>query len=70
MSTDVSAAAGRKLLLTYGEAGELLGLSGRTVWTLVATGQLRACRIGRSVRIPLVELEQYIARQTAEGVQR
>lgn len=70
MSTDTRAAEGRKLALTYDEAGELLGLSARTIWTLASTGQLRACRIGRSVRIPRVELEAYIARQTAKGVQR
>ena len=34
------------------EVGTLVGLSERSVWSLVNSGQLRAVRIGRSVRIP------------------
>lgn len=68
MNVNTGEAIGHKLLLSYDECGELMGLSGRSIWTLVHTGQLRACRIGRSVRIPLAELERYIARQTEKGV--
>jgi excisionase family DNA binding protein len=35
-----------RLLLTYKQAGELLQVSDRTVFTLVKTGRLRAVRFG------------------------
>ena len=38
-------------LLTYKQAGDLLGVTERTVWTLVDHGELPAVRFGRSVRI-------------------
>jgi len=47
-------------LLTYKQAGELLGVTERTVWTLVADGELPAVRFGRSVRIDPADLRAYI----------
>ena len=47
-------------LLNYREAGELLGVSGSTVYSLVASGQLRAVKFGRSVRIDPADLRTYI----------
>ncbi|GAB4384136.1 MAG: hypothetical protein Kow0022_05820 [Phycisphaerales bacterium] len=49
-------------LLTYKQAGELLGVTARTVWTLVADGELPAVRVGRSVRIDPADLRAYIDR--------
>lgn len=49
-------------LLTYREAGKLLGVTERTVWTLVADGELPAVRFGRSVRIDPADLRAYIDR--------
>lgn len=49
-------------LLTYKQAGELLGVTERTVWTLVADGALQAVRFGRSVRIDPADLRGYIDR--------
>lgn len=49
-------------LLTYKQAGELLGVTERTVWTLVADGELPAVRFGRSVRIDPADLRAYIDR--------
>lgn len=57
MSTNV--ATEDKLAYTYAEAGRAIGLSPRSIWSLVKAKKLRACKIGRSVRIPhsaLVEL--------------
>lgn len=59
--TTVHAATGGKLAYTYAEAAELLGVSARTVWSMVAAGTLRAVRIGRAVRIPATELARYLA---------
>jgi len=52
------------LALTYEQAADLLGVSARTVWTLVDTGHLRAVRISRRlVRIPRIEVERFLAAQ-------
>lgn len=49
-------------LLTYDQAGKMLGVSGRTVWTLVDRGGLPAVRFRRSVRIDPVDLRRFIER--------
>ena len=49
-------------LLTYRDAGELLGVTERTVWNLVDQGELTAVGIGRSVRIDPADLRAYIDR--------
>jgi excisionase family DNA binding protein len=57
-------------LLTYKQAGTLLGVTERTVWTLVNDGELPAVRFGRSVRIDPADLRAYIDRckTPAKGV--
>jgi len=47
-------------LLTYKQAGALLGVTERTVWTLVDDGELPSVRFGRSVRIDPADLRAYI----------
>ena len=59
--TDITA----RLAFTYAEAAELIGCSPRTIWQLVADGELHAARIGRLVRIPRGELERYLAERSA-----
>lgn len=60
--------AGVPLAYDYAESGRLLGVSASTVTRLVRDGRLRAIAIGRAKRIPLTELEGYIAGQlTDEG---
>lgn len=51
----------RRLLLSYREAADSLGICERSVWQLVKDGELRSVRFGRSVRIPVKELNQLIA---------
>jgi len=48
--------------LSYRQVGELLGVTDRTVWTLVNDGELPAIRFGRSVRIDPADLRAYIER--------
>lgn len=57
-------------LLIYREAGKLLGVTERTIWTLVDQGELPAVRFGRSVRIDPADLRAYIDRckTVAKGV--
>ena len=50
-----------RLAVTYREAAKSLGVCERAVWQLVKDGELRAVRIGRSVRIPVKELNQFVA---------
>ncbi len=47
-------------LLKYDEAAKLLGVTGRTVFTLIKTGKLPAVRFGRSVRIDPGDLRAFI----------
>jgi excisionase family DNA binding protein len=56
-----------QLALTYRQVADSLQVSERTVWSLVQSGQLRAVRIGRSVRIAVDELRAYLDRQTAQA---
>lgn len=53
---------GQKLAVTYREAAASLGVCERTVWGLVRDGELSAIRIGRSVRIPVQALQDYVQR--------
>ena len=49
------------LLVDSPTAATMLGLSPRTIWTLQASGELKATRIGRAVRFSVRELERFIA---------
>jgi excisionase family DNA binding protein len=51
-----------QVLLTYGEAANLLAVSERTLATLVRTGQIKAVRFGRAVRFRREELEKFARR--------
>ncbi|MCC6662050.1 MAG: helix-turn-helix domain-containing protein [Phycisphaerales bacterium] len=57
-------------LLTYREAAKVLGVTPRTVWTLVQAGTLPSVRFGRSVRIDPTDLRRFIDRAKGgpEGV--
>ena len=55
-------------LLTYREVAKKLKVSERTVWGLVKAGDIRACKIGRNIRVTVEALEEYLrAVQTREG---
>jgi len=46
------------LLLRATEAAELLGISRSSLYQLLASGRLKAVRLGQSVRIPRREVER------------
>ncbi len=50
-----------RLAVNYREAADSLGVCERVVWQLVKDRRLKAIRIGRSVRIPVSELERFVA---------
>ena len=58
-----------RMALSYRETANALGLSERSIWTLVNSHEISAFRCGRSVRIPVSELEAFIARQVAANEQ-
>ena len=51
-------------LLDYAAAGQVLGVSVRTVKRLVAAGDLTPVRIGGSSRVRVEDVDDYIARLT------
>lgn len=52
-------------LLTEPDAGIVLGVSARTIFTLAASGELDVVRIGRAKRITSESIERFIARKVA-----
>lgn len=46
--------------VSYPEAERYSGLSHTTLWRYVSTGQLKAARVGRSVRIHLPSLRVFM----------
>jgi excisionase family DNA binding protein len=50
------------------EAERYSGLSHTTLWRYVSSGQLRAARVGRSVRIHLPSLREFMERASEEAV--
>jgi len=46
--------------ISYPEAERYSGLSHTTLWRYVTSGELQAARIGRSVRIHLPSLRQFM----------
>jgi excisionase family DNA binding protein len=60
-SRDADAAQGGGPLLTVREVAARLRLSTATVYKLCRSGALRHVRISNAVRVPMGELELYIA---------
>lgn len=49
--------------ITYREASEISGLSRTTLWKLISTGEIRAAKVGKAVRISRRGLDQYLNQQ-------
>ncbi len=54
-------------LLRIEDVADRLAVSRSMAWKLVAHGQLRSLRIGRSVRVRQADLEAYITDAAREG---
>ena len=52
--------------ISYPEAERYSGLSHTTLWRYVSTGQLKAARVGRSVRIHLPSLKEFMEERASE----
>ncbi len=51
--------------ISYPEAEKYCGLSHTTLWRLVSSRQIKAARVGRSVRIHLPSLKRFMEERTA-----
>lgn len=49
-------------LLSVPQTGTVLGVGARSVWRLIGEGQLPKVRVGRSVRIPVEAIDEFIRR--------
>jgi excisionase family DNA binding protein len=57
--------------LSYQEITEIYGISRGTVWKLISAGEIKAAKIGRSVRISRCSIEQFLNQQDyAQSVRR
>ena len=54
------------LVLTIEEAAEVLRIGRTTMFALVRDGEIRSFLIGRSRRIPLAAIDEYVRRKGAE----
>jgi excisionase family DNA binding protein len=52
------------LLLTVPQVAEALQVNRNKVWALVGSGELPSVRIGRSVRVPVTALAEWVEAQT------
>jgi excisionase family DNA binding protein len=56
--------------ISYPEAERYSGLSHTTLWRYVTSGQLKAARIGRSVRIHLPALRAFMEEKAGDGTDK
>jgi excisionase family DNA binding protein len=56
-----------KKLLNVNEAAALLGLGRSLVYSLVMQGKIKSIKIGRSRRIPITALDEFIKQRLEEA---
>ena len=61
--------ASYRLLLTIPEAAQVLGVSRSILYQLVQAGEVATIKIGRSRRVPIVALEQYVSARTTPSLE-
>ena len=57
----------RVLLLTMSEAARVLSVGRTTMYELVGAGEIEVVHIGRSARVPVGALEEFVERRRAGG---
>ena len=55
-------------LLRVSKTARILDVSNSQAYNLINRGEIEAIRVGRSLRVSLQTLNEYIARKTAEGL--
>jgi len=56
-----------KLLITPKEATEVLSIGRNRIYELVATGQIKAIRSGKAIKIPMTEVRRWIDSQVGRN---
>ena len=56
-----------RLLLTAKQAAEALAISPRKLWGMTASGEIPHVRVGRLLRYPVADLEEWIREHTKGG---
>lgn len=67
MGVEGPVASTPRLLVTVEEAAEALAISRTALYALLRGGEIQVVHIGRSVRVPVVALEAFVARLAAAG---
>jgi len=49
-----------RMAFSMREVADAIGMSERSIWSLIASGRLRAIKLGRSVRIPRESLAELL----------
>ena len=55
-------------LVKVTEAARMLGVSSRTVWRMIADGQLTVCRVRSCTRLSLAQVSSYLQGKGKVGV--
>lgn len=53
-------------LLTIDQARQRLAIGKSKLWQLIQNGEIRSCKIGRSRRIPVEAIDEFISRELAD----
>ena len=53
-------------LLTIDQARHRLAIGKSKLWQLIQSGEIRSCKIGRSRRISVEAIDEFIAREMAD----
>ena len=64
---DTGTTRGSSLLLTIPQAQDEFQVGRTTIYRMIQTGELATVRIGRSVRIPRVALDEWLRQRLAEA---
>lgn len=67
MMTISSARPNEQLLLTSRQAAQALQISERKLWSMKASGEIPHVLLGRSVRYPVADLQQWIDERMRGG---
>lgn len=57
----------KRLLLRPNEAADLLGVGRSKIYELIAAGDVPSIKIGKSLRVPVAALEQWVAERAASA---
>lgn len=58
---------GRRLIRVWPDFGQALSVSRSKAFDIAASGEVRTVRLGRSLRVPIEEIDRLIEAKLAEG---